>query len=46
MIEWIFFILSGLPNPCQNNGGCAVTQNVAQCYCQPAFTGYYCQFST
>ncbi|UJR31039.1 hypothetical protein I4U23_018549 [Adineta vaga] len=34
-----------LPNPCQNNGGCAVVQNNAQCYCQPAFTGYYCQYT-
>ncbi|CAF1350322.1 unnamed protein product, partial [Adineta ricciae] len=34
-----------LPNPCQNNGGCAVVQNNPQCYCQPAFTGYYCQYT-
>ncbi|CAF3618197.1 unnamed protein product [Adineta steineri] len=34
-----------LPNPCQNNGGCAVTQNTAQCYCPSAFTGYYCQYT-
>ena len=33
-----------LPNPCQNNGGCAVVQNVARCYCSAGFTGYYCQF--
>lgn len=34
-----------LPNPCQNNGGCAVVQSAAQCYCPAAFTGYYCQFT-
>ncbi|CAF0823533.1 unnamed protein product [Rotaria sordida] len=33
-----------LPNPCQNNGGCSVAQNNAQCYCQSAFTGYYCEY--
>jgi Notch-like protein len=34
-----------LPNPCQNNGGCAVLQNIARCYCPTSFTGYYCQFA-
>ncbi|CAF1627731.1 unnamed protein product [Rotaria magnacalcarata] len=34
-----------LPNPCQNNGGCAVQQNLARCYCPTSFTGYYCQFA-
>ncbi|CAF0870390.1 unnamed protein product [Adineta ricciae] len=34
-----------LPNPCQNNGGCAVVQSVARCYCPTTFTGYYCQFA-
>ncbi|CAF2519254.1 unnamed protein product [Rotaria sp. Silwood2] len=34
-----------LPNPCQNNGGCGVVQNVARCYCPTSFTGYYCQFA-
>lgn len=33
-----------LPNPCQNNGGCAVISNAARCYCPNSFTGYYCQF--
>jgi hypothetical protein len=33
-----------LPNPCQNNGGCAVFQQVARCYCPTSYTGYYCQF--
>lgn len=36
----------GLPNPCQNNGGCSVVQNTPQCHCQPTFTGYYCQYGT
>ncbi|CAF1211241.1 unnamed protein product [Rotaria sordida] len=34
-----------LPNPCQNNGGCAVVQNIARCYCPGSFRGYYCQFA-
>lgn len=34
-----------LPNPCQNNGGCAVVLNVARCYCPNSFSGYYCQFA-
>ncbi|CAF4049350.1 unnamed protein product, partial [Rotaria sp. Silwood1] len=33
-----------IPNPCQNSGGCSVVQNTAQCFCQPAFTGYYCEY--
>ena len=33
-----------LPNPCQNNGGCAVVQNLARCYCPTSYSGYYCQF--
>ncbi len=33
-----------LPNPCQNNGGCAVVASVARCYCPSSYTGYYCQF--
>ncbi|CAF0818087.1 unnamed protein product [Didymodactylos carnosus] len=33
------------PNPCQNNGGCAVTAGIARCYCLAAYTGYYCQFA-
>jgi hypothetical protein len=33
-----------LPNPCQNNGGCAVVYNAARCYCPSSYTGYYCQF--
>ncbi|CAF3717646.1 unnamed protein product [Rotaria socialis] len=32
------------PNPCQNNGGCAVqNNNVAKCWCPDSFQGYYCQ---
>lgn len=38
--------LLGLPNPCQNNGGCAVVQNTAQCYCQPTYAGSHCQYRT
>lgn len=34
-----------LPNPCQNNGGCAVVQNAARCYCPSGYNGYYCQFA-
>jgi len=33
-----------LPNPCQNNGGCAVVQNTPQCYCQPTYAGSHCQY--
>ncbi|CAF1386001.1 unnamed protein product [Rotaria sp. Silwood1] len=33
-----------VPNPCQNNGGCNAVQNTAQCFCQAAFTGYYCEY--
>ncbi|CAF0985910.1 unnamed protein product [Didymodactylos carnosus] len=33
------------PNPCQNNGGCAVNAGIARCYCSGAYTGYYCQFA-
>ncbi|CAF2086668.1 unnamed protein product [Rotaria magnacalcarata] len=33
-----------LPNPCQNNGGCSAAQNIPQCHCQPAYSGYYCEY--
>ncbi|CAF4064985.1 unnamed protein product [Adineta steineri] len=34
-----------LPNPCQNNGGCAVQNNAARCWCPDSTQGYYCQYS-
>ncbi len=34
-----FFIYS------QNNGGCAVQNNAAKCWCPDSHQGYYCQYS-
>lgn len=28
----------------QNMGGCAIQNNMAQCFCSNYYTGYYCQF--
>ncbi|CAF1195303.1 unnamed protein product [Didymodactylos carnosus] len=34
-----------LPNPCQNQGGCAVQSNAVHCWCPDAYYGFYCQYA-
>ena len=40
LLKDLFFLIYS-----QNNGGCAVQNNQARCWCSDSYQGYYCQYS-